>query len=765
MAAICAASGCSDDKTEPVPSTEPPFAIEVGEVGFDRVAVEVTPLAKETPYYFTVIEDVATVDAQALVDEAIRLESEETGWDVEKVVREIETVGVLRTTRDGLAANTRYLAFAVGIGPQGKITTVAVTERFTTAAKPGAPFLIDLSEPTDRSVQATVTPLDAQIPYLYTVVEREVLEKNFADDPLAYADDLLRRKAEESGKTIEETVGMLTVQGKSEKTFDGLAPETSYVIFALGIGSDGAPTTECERSSFATAAKRIPFVIACDELTGTSVKITVTPDAPDQPYFYEVLPVTVFEEYHAGDAATYLDHYVQDKLDKGGNLDNIFSVIATTGTDSHDFSGLIPSTDYVVFALGIDAQCKPTTESVTYTFRTEEVVSDNRFSIRFENPDFDGIDFTITPTNEDVYFYMWKPLAWCERRTDDKIIEDLLDEYGFLIDYLYSYTGETTYENEHVMSTDTGYCVLLFGYQNGVNTTPLSKFTFRTNPSATDPAYCTFAVETSGVTSSSAEVQITPSDLQVMYMWDLIDGDTYRANSASMQQYVTQYVAEDLENLDDNRIRDTDGMSFNRTLTPDTEYYVWTAAIDEYGQPVGEVHLSEPFRTLPRELSSATVTADFLKYFDGDALYDMDQTAYGNCRGMAYVYVNFHQSDDASLWYGQMFDEDLSDPTDPTDDEVIATLDSGGWIWCPVGKPYLCEWDKAQTLMAVALGKDDNYGKVFRSVHTFTKAGAAPASEIGDVLPDRKAAQAVATRRNAPTATPHVARFKPVVHK
>lgn len=763
MAALCAATtGCSNDKTEPVPSTDPPFAIHVSQVGSDCATFVVTPLDDAAPYYFTVVEDTGTVDAQTLVDEAVRLKMKETGWEIERVVKEIRAVGELRTSRDRLAANTPYLALAVGIDPAGKVTTRAITERFTTAEASDAPFRIELSEPTDRSIKATVTPLDEQTSYLCTVVERKTLDAQFAGDPLAYTADLLRRKAEESGKTVGEIVATLTVKGRTEKTFDGLTPETEYLLFALGIESDGTPATECVTAPFATDGTYVPFVITHDELTGTSVKITVTPHAQTEPYFYDMLPKAIWEEYHAGDAATYLEHFVQDKLDKGGNLDDIFSVIATTGTDSHDFTGMIPATEYVTFAIGIDTQCKPTTESVVVTFTTEEVVSDNLFSIRFENPQFDGIDFTVTPSNEDTYFYMWKTQAWCDKRSDDEIVAALLDEYGFMIDYLYSYTGETTYENEHVMSTDTGYCVLIFGYENGASTTPLSKFSFRTNPSATDPAQCTFAVETTGVTSSSAEVRITPSDPQVMYMWDLIDGETYRAHSASMRQYVIDYVAEDLENLDDIRIRDTDGMSFNRTLTPDTEYYVWTAAIDEFGQPAGEIRLSEPFRTLPRELSSAAVTADFVKYFDGDALYALDQSAYGNCRGLAYVYVNFHQSDDASLWYGQMFQDDLSDPTDPTDEEVIATLESGGWIWCPVGKPFLCEWDKPQTLMAVALGKDDNYGKVFRSVHTFTRSGAAPAEEIVDVLPKQlSTAPSAAADRPAPDTAPHIVRFKP----
>ena len=764
------AAGCNDDKTDDrqlPPQTDPHLTIRITDIGTESATVQIAAQSKEIPYFWQVLPqqefaDEYGSDAAAYIDAVIRERMSQSGKEIAEVVESIRTKGDVNTTVSNLTPQTRYIVFAAGLDAEGKTTTDPTEETFSTEALADTGYEIGVSEITDHSALVGVDPKDPKASYYVNVIDSKTLAR-YQDGPAGYVAELIAGMVEESGKSTEEVVASIVTVGDFSRTFESLEAETEYTAFAIGIEADGTPKNDGAAETFTTDTSLPAFTIDLTELTGSSVVMTVTPRSQENSYFYDVLPAASFETYHDNDAATYLANFVQDKREKGASVENIFSVIATTGTDSHPFSQLTPSTDYVALAIGINSDCTPATAGVVARFKTEEVVSDNTYRVEFSNPDFDGIDFTVTPENDDTYFYMWKPKAYCDTMTDQEIIDVLFAEYGFLIDYLYTYSGETTYENEHVMSTDTGYYVLIFGYENGVNTTPLYKFPFRTNPSQTDPAQCTFRVETTEVTSSSATVSITPSDEQVMYMWDLIDGETYRQQINSMGTYVTEYVALDLENLEYNRVRGTDGLPFNRTLTPDTEYYVWTAAIDEFGKPVGEVKMSDPFRTLPREVSSASVTADFVKYFDGDELYKLSTTDYGDCRGKAYVYVNFHQSADAALWYGQMFDEDLSNPEDPTDTEIITTLvDNNGGLWCPVGKPFLCEWDKPHTILAVALGRDDNYGPVFRSRHTFTKAGAAPASEIGDVMPqNRSAALKASGRLTHGEYTPVVQRFKP----
>ena len=77
-----------------------------------------------------------------------------------------------------------------------------------------------------------------------------------------------------------------------------------------------------------------------------------------------------------------------------------------------------------------------------------------------------------------------------------------------------------------------------------------------------------------------------------------------------------------------------------------------------------------------------------------------------------------------------MFKEDPNDHTSNiSDDEIADMLISGGTL-CPTGKLYWADWDAEYTILAVAIGKDENYSKVFRLTTTFTKDGANDISEF-----------------------------------
>lgn len=224
-------------------------------------------------------------------------------------------------------------------------------------------------------------------------------------------------------------------------------------------------------------------------------------------------------------------------------------------------------------------------------------------------------------------------------------------------------------------------------------------------------------------------ISIKPSDDTVPYMFDLISEADYERYKADMKAYVTEYVGQDIDNLDNKRVCGQSGYSYTKVLEPGTKYYVWVASIDEFGKPQADVYISDPITTLPKAVSNATVTATIDKYFNGDDLYALDNEKYADCRGQAYVMVTF-TAENAKTWYGTMIAEDPNDPTSAiSDDKVIETLLVGG-TWCPTGKLYLCKWDTEHTILAVGVAADENPGVLLRQSHTFTKAGAAPVSEF-----------------------------------
>lgn len=507
------------------------------------------------------------------------------------------------------------------------------------------------------------------------------------------------------------------------------------------------------------------FEIQLTDITSASAKMKVVPLDLKASYYYDLIALDVLKEYHSSDLAVLMKNTVDEAVSVHGSLAAALEAITNQGVAEYDYTRLAPETDYVAFAAGLDMDGEVNTEIIRKDFKTVAFLSEITFDIDFTNYYFDGADYTITPSAEDAPYYVtMRPAFRYQGLTDAQLLEQILLEDAWMIEPR-SVTGVYEYENEGVWLTDTEYLVLVFGYAGGAPTTELIKFPFRTSEPNVAPADCTFAVTVTDITSRSANISIIPSDETSVYMFDLIAEADYEMYKSNMKQYVTEYVAQDIDNLDYNRDRGDSGYMYTKVLNPGTKYYVWTACINEFGKPAADVIISEPFLTLPNVISDATVSASVVNYFNGDDLYELDPEKYANGRGMAYVSVSF-VPDKASVWYGTMVKEDPQEPTSAIpDDAIIKTLTEGGGTWCPTGKLYWAEWGKEYTLLAVAVGNDDNNSALFRQTNTFTKAGASPVSEF--VEPTALAASSSATKSALSKFryTPTVKMYREMDHK
>ena len=72
----------------------------------------------------------------------------------------------------------------------------------------------------------------------------------------------------------------------------------------------------------------------------------------------------------------------------------------------------------------------------------------------------------------------------------------------------------------------------------------------------------------SDLTSRGMNISIEPSDDTVPYMFDLISEADYEQYKADMKAYVTEYVGQDIDNLDNNRGCGQSGYSYTKVLEP-----------------------------------------------------------------------------------------------------------------------------------------------------------------------------------------------------
>lgn len=473
-----------------------------------------------------------------------------------------------------------------------------------------------------------------------------------------------------------------------------------------------------------------PLVLAItlDNITATSADMKVVPSYDNARYYYDVLAVSVLNEHHSGDLAVYMENMMAEAVNNFGDVESALEAICSTGEQTWQFTGQIPETEYIAFAAGLDDEGKVSSEIASEKYTTLALENAD-FDVVFANIVQDGFDYTVIPSDETMtYYHCIRPVVGYNELSDEDLRQTIINEDSFFIDF-YATNGETTYTNENVYLASTGYMVLVFGWSGGAPTTEIARFYTRTEAPATAPEEWTFSFKVDGITSRSASITITPSDEYVPYLYDVIAEKDYESYKDDMNGYVKQYIEENITNLDYERGDGEQGYTYYSVLEPGTNYYIWAACVDEYGDVI-KVAVSEPFTTLPKQVSSATVSAEITGYFNGDELAELYPDDYSDGKGMTYVQVEFSTNEDASTWYGGMFKEDPNDHTSNISDDEIADMLISGGTWCPTGKLYWADWDAEYTILAVAIGKDENYSKVFRLTTTFTKDGANDISEF-----------------------------------
>lgn len=504
-----------------------------------------------------------------------------------------------------------------------------------------------------------------------------------------------------------------------------------------------------------------PLVLAItlDNITATSADMKVVPSYDNARYYYDVLAVSVLNEHHSGDLAVYMENMMAEAVNNFGDVESALETICSTGEQTWQFTGQIPETEYIAFAAGLDDEGKVSSEIASEKYTTLALENAN-FDVEFANIAHKGFDYTVTPSDVTMtYYHCIRPVFGYNDLSDEELRQTIINEDSFFIDF-YATSGETTYTNENVYLADTGYMVLIFGWSSGAPTTEIARFYTRTLAPETSPEKCTFSFKVSGVTARSASVTITPSDEFVPYIFDAIAEKDYELYKDDMNGYVKTYIAENVPDLDYGRWDGVQQDTYWSVLEPGTTYYNWAACVDEYGNVI-KVTVSEPFTTLPKQESSASVSAEITGYFNGDEILELYPDDYNEeeAKGMAYVQVEFSVNEDASTWYGGMFKEDPNDHTSNISDDEIAEILASQGTWCPTGKLYWAEWDAEYTILAVAIGKDENYSKVFRHTVTFTKDGANDISEF--VKPENPFAyNASESSLEIPAYTPKVVMYR-----
>ena len=639
-------------------------------------------------------------------------------------------------------------------------------------------FVIEVKNITDTSVEFTITPEDEEMTYIAMMTTKEYFDE-FEDDDAYIMDDLmwLDDAAYDAGVELSEYLEGVLKTGAISDTQDMLDPETEYIVYAFGLSNNGIVTTSLYKQTFTTLSTELTelnFEIEVTDIGYDTATITVTPDNDKAFYFVNVFSLEDYQNY-GGDESAFAAHI--NKLRNyyyglGATADQMVANLGYVGAKSLSVEDLRAGTKYMAYAIGIDERFVANSVATVVEFETVAAqTSDLTFEVELTNIEYDHIEGSVTPSNnDDTYICSVQyasALEWSE--SEEAFVESIVDDitaWGNIEDSLRK--GVMSLDGISGLQSETDYIIVCFGYDGAPTTAPhITHFT--TPAAAGNPEDLVVTFEVSDITHNSVYVTTTPSVGAYYFTFyteaenfDLLVDEygTTDACVAYLANSEIDYGAEWFECSRAEYLYDLGASlgkekNFYNQLEPATEYVAYAIAVDmETGELASEKgFVSEPFRTLDKVVSDAAVTIEFGNYYDGSALAELDPARFLNCKGYAVLPYTVKPNDSAVAWYTGFYDGDFTE-WGCTDDDIYAELITYGWEW---GSEYVSEnresgvavlsYDTPYTFLGIAKDSDESYGPGFITVVTPTADGVSPAEEF--IAANPAASPAKAAKANA----------------
>ena len=258
-----------------------------------------------------------------------------------------------------------------------------------------------------------------------------------------------------------------------------------------------------------------------------------------------------------------------------------------------------------------------------------------------------------------------------------------------------------------------------------------------TTVEAGDPSECTFDIEISDIKGTTCLITIQPSDPSVRYWFAVTPVEGYPGDIPMMvavKEEAAAYAAQIGMSLQDVISAVTIAgpvADYWYDLQLDTQYYVYAFAMDKNGDYAGPC-FKQAFRTAADDISDADLEIDY-RYFDGNALYEMDPEKYPNAQGRVLLQVKASPNYYAYDWAVAVTKGDMTDDTlFPYDATINAMLASGAAKYDQTMQQFWVEWSPC-TILAFAADYDGYNGPLHRILVEPTKEGAAELDQLAPI--------------------------------
>lgn len=581
-------------------------------------------------------------------------------------------------------------------------------------------------------------------------------EEVFISD-LAYFEYL----AESSGITLEEFLSEMVGTGSQQGIeISQLAPETEYVVYAYGLTTDGQRTTGImafEATTTKPYEGDITFTFDIKE-EDYIMEFVVTPSHRGVNFYHGLATEAEIEEWKALAGSDNLRDAIQQGSIEAGietylNYEFIeerkdyFDMYNEMDIVDDGWEQVKAGTKYILFAAKWDEDCNLMGE-VSYTEYTTPKAdrSDNIITIEVREVNQSQATVAVKTTNYDPYVVIPIKSADIAGWSDEEIYSYVTTKYDYLVSE-YTFMGDT-YRTFSRMRPETDYTLLAFGSLAGTMTTDMLKVEITTTASG-DPKDCTFTFNVVP-SSDTAWLEIDPSDKGHFYHWLIYPAEftAEEAKSYIKDVLIDKYYDGDIAVFSSWELTQGYETTTAYDLRPETDYKIGVVIMDyETAEFITDVTFSDVFTTTAMEYADITISVEWDKYWDGEALFDYGYTQFEVCDNEAVIPMSVNIEGDYEEFYFAVYNRDLTNEEQLPDDMFYEDLNYG---YSMKNTILALPFDTTMTVVAVAYDIMFMPSKVFRKVITLTKDGASPVEEFEEI---GGAPSSLATRSLATTAT------------
>ena len=327
-------------------------------------------------------------------------------------------------------------------------------------------------------------------------------------------------------------------------TFDGLIPDSMYTVKVKAVSTSASVESEWAEISVTLLSQEAetPKLNLVAEMTDRfALNVRTSPTDKELSYYFEPLPGSVYEDA-GNEPEAVLQDMLASYLQYYGDAATAFAELAMTGDGNRNYDITeYAEAEFHVVGAGIDAALGITTEVEHVALSVEVPVSDNTFDISIVGKTQSRIVVSVVPSNSDQYAIILQDKETVDAMSGVSLRRFLL---GLVTDNSLCTGEETmTYEKNIVPSHD--YTVLVFGYEDGLMTTDVSREDVRTpDPEAVTDLEFTFNINPTG--PQEAEVEIVPSNQSAAYFYEVVTADAWNNTYQGSAQNVIEAYASNI---------------------------------------------------------------------------------------------------------------------------------------------------------------------------------------------------------------------------